>query len=573
MAGTKLVILLLAVVIVTGCRQPAARPSVRQLPGGVTRGGTYRMNMVRGSPSSLDPVRINSKTGDDIALQVFDRLVTFDSTLRVVGELARSWTVSPDGRRYTFTVRSDVRFHDDPCFPQGRGRSMTARDVVWGLERSCDPTAGSLTFWAFTGRVVGADAFHAARRRGATDVHVTGIRATDDTTVVIDLLAPNATFLYALANGLGSVLAPEAVPYYGADVARHPVGTGPFRLALWEDDRRVVLVRNGHYWQFDCHGNRLPYLDTVSIAFIKDDHQQFTAFRSGDFDDCMGLPTEVQPLPLSSDGQPTGALRDYVLQRVPALCTWFVDMHCGRPPFDKADVRRAFAMATDRHRLVRYVLQGTPAGPADYGIVPPVLADYPSREVRGPAFDPAAARAALARAGYPDGRGLPPIVLTIYPEPRLKQTAEALQAMWRENLGVTVTLSMINFAQFLEAAESGRLAMWGTRWYGDYPDAETFLSLYNGALLPDDTLAPSYPNTTRFRDTVVTERLARGLASTDVAGRTSDYLAVDRRIAAEVPSIMLFYDRHERLLQPWVRDNRLDAMGRIVLRSVWMAAS
>ncbi len=578
MKTTKLIFLVLLFVWGLGCRPGLPTHELRPAAGGKHLGGTFRLNMLRGSPNGLDPVRISSKLADDIALNIFDRLITFDSTLGVVGELARTWDVSSDGRVYTFHLRTDVIFHDNVCFPNGLGRKMTATDVAYSFGRACDPRTNSVSFWAFQDRVVGAVRYFDACKAGERTQNAwpEGMSVLDDSTIAIRLEAPFAPFLLTLANGFGCVVPREAVEHYGADFNRHPVGTGPFRFDRWEEDRWMILVRNPRYWQHDAHGNQLPLLDSVHIAFIKDDNVQFLSFRQGDLDECFTIPTEIFPS-IINRSLTDGSVRmhkqfaQYQLQATPAWCTWFVDFLCTRAPFNDDRIRRAFALSIDRHRIVRYVLQNAPSAPAEGGITPPVLPAYQTKGIKGLNFDPTRARAELAASGHADGKGLEGLVLTIYPEPRLKQCAEALQRMWKENLNVDVRIEIVQFAQFLSMAEEGKFLLWGTRWYGDYPDAETFLTLFNGDLLPRDSNAASYPNSTRINDSLATSLIRQGVNEPNETVRHGYYAEAEARLAFLAPSALLFYEMHYRLLQPYVRGYPLDPMARIVLKHTWYA--
>ncbi|MCE2755903.1 MAG: ABC transporter substrate-binding protein, partial [Ignavibacteriae bacterium] len=155
--------------------------------GGKNYGGVFRINMIRGNPNGLDPVIINSKLADDIALQVYDRLISFDSSLGVIPEAASSWEISEDGKEYIFHIRSDMRFHDNACFLNGKGRKMTAKDVEYSLVRACDPKSRTVHYWAFKDKVIGANAFYDARLADKPVSTIEGIQATDDTTLKIRL--------------------------------------------------------------------------------------------------------------------------------------------------------------------------------------------------------------------------------------------------------------------------------------------------------------------------------------------------------------------------------------------------
>lgn len=539
--------------------------------GGIITGGTFRINMIRGNPNGVDPAIINSKLSDDIALQLYDRLISFDSTLGVIPELATRWNVSPDGRRYEFHLRTDVYFHDNACFPGGKGRKMTAADAQYSLSRCADPTARTVHFWAFKDKVVGANEFHEARLRGDVSATLRGITAPDDSTLVIELTKPYAPFLLTLANSFGCVVPREAVEHYGKDFFQHPVGTGAFVFVEWQHDRHIALRRNPRYWQRDEHGNQLPYLEGITISFIKDDKLQFNEFESGNLDECFTLPTEYAGNILDPKTRAlTPAYSRFILQSKPAMLTWFCDFLCTQPPFDKPDVRRAFSSAVDREKIVRYVLRGMPYSPAKHGITPPVMPGYDISGVPGYDFNPAQAREFLARAGYPGGKGFPEVTLHIYQEPRLVQVAEALQQMLRETLNITISVKIIQFAELLDLAEQGKLNFWGTRWYGDYPDPENYLNLLDGSLVPTQPGLPSYPNSTRYRNAESSAALAEAVQTMDAARRAELYRHAETLAMADAPAIMLFYEMHYRLLQPNVRNYPLDPMARVVLKRAWL---
>ncbi|MBK9249270.1 MAG: ABC transporter substrate-binding protein [Ignavibacteria bacterium] len=547
--------------------------SLRAAKDGKFYGGTYRINMVRGNPNGLDPVIINSKLADDLALQVYDRLISFDSSLNSIPELAMSWEISTDGKLYTFHLRTDVYFHDNPCFPNGIGRKMVARDVEYSLKRCCDPGTRSVHFWAFKDRVVGATEYYTAQlEKRASVMSVSGIRAVNDSTLEIELLRPSAPFLLTLANSLGCVVPREAVEKYGADFFQNPVGTGPFVFEKWEHDRQMTMRRNPKYWQHDKAGNRLPFFDNLFVSFIKDDKIQLQEFSKGNLEECFTIPTEFLDNVMDAGRNPKPPYDKYIFQKQPAMCTWFLDFLCTKPPFNNVDVRRAFSLAIDRDKIVRYVLRNAPYSPAFHGITPPVMPNYSTDSIPGFGLDLAKARDFMTRAGFPNGKSFPVVQLHIYPEPRLVQVAEAVQKMLDEALNVRVEIKTVQFAELLALAEQGKLNFWGTRWYGDYPDAENFINLLDGALVPVNENEPSYPNSTRYSNPAASEALANAVATTDVTERMRYYRSAESIAMNDAPAIMLFYEMHYRMLQPNVRNYPLDAMARVVLKNSWFSS-
>jgi len=546
--------------------------------GGKKYGGVYRMNALEGSPKALDPVLINVKNGEDIASQIFDRLIDLNEKLDLVPELAKSLpTISPDGRTYTFDLRTDVNFQDDSCFPGGVGRRLTAEDVRYSLTRCCDPRTQTIYYSFFQGKVKGATEYFnainaslAGGSKGSLPDSVPGIRALNDSTFQLELIEPYAPFLYYFVNSLGDVVPREAVETYKENFFRHPVGSGPFMLASWKPDQELVLRRNPKYWGKDGSGNKLPFLDEIRVKFIPDDKSQFNEFLNGNLDESYGIPNEQYTDVLDSAHQPREAYAKYQVQSTPAMLTWFYDFNNQKPPFNNADVRRAFNYAIDREKIVRFALQNSPYAPALHGLVPPVFRRYPVESIKGYGYDPARAKQLLAKAGYPNGAGFPSVTLHIYPVPRLVSSAQAVQEMLSTALNIKVNIQLMEKPQLLDQAESGKLLFWGTRWVGDYPDPETFLILLNGELVPRDSGAPSYPNSSRYVNPAFTALFKRGVGTIDQLAQMKHYSDAENLAIADAPVMPLFYEQYYRLLQPNVRGCVLDPMGRYDMKYVWL---
>ncbi len=239
--------------LIGGCSRPA-----EEVPhyGGLL---TYNRNL---PAHGLDPWYISSLADREIAEQIYEGLLQPDTaTFEPVPCLAEDWSIEDDGKTYVFHLRSGVRFQDDACFPNGVGREVTIEDVRFSFERSL---RGPRFSWGARELVFleGAEAF----RRGETQ-HVSGIELIPPRTVVFHLKFPVYHFKYVFYSPAGYILPREAVEHYGQLFSRNPVGTGPFRLALWKR-HELLLTRNRNYWQTDSKGNPLPYLSGVRIASI-----------------------------------------------------------------------------------------------------------------------------------------------------------------------------------------------------------------------------------------------------------------------------------------------------------------
>ena len=570
---------LLLALIVVSCGGEQKQQVGRDAAGGKKYGGRYRLNIVRGSPTGLDPVGISTKEADDIASQIFDRLIDLDDSLKLVPELAHSLpTVSADGRTYHFELRTDVRFQDNKCFPGGKGRRLTAEDVRYSFSRCCDPRANSIAFWAFQDKVKGATEYYTAIEKARAkknpvppSLAIEGFRVVNDSTFEIELIRPYAPFLYCLVNSLGSIVPHEGVETYGRDFSRNPVGSGPFIFTSWKPDQDLLLTRNPNYWGKDNQGNRLPFLSEIQYRFIKDDKQQLNEFLSGSLEESFNIPTErfADVFDISTK-QVKPDFEKYQVQSSPAMLTWFIDFNTQRAPFTSADVRRAFNYAIDREKIVRFALQNSPFGAASHGLVPPVFPGYPIESVKGYSYNPEEAKKSLAAAGYPMGKGFPTVTLSIYIEPRLRQVAEVVQEMLKTTLNISVEVQSFETGQLLEQAELGKLEFWGTRWYGDYPDPETYLLLLNGELVPKNPDVRSYPNSSRYNSAAYNDLFHKGVATIDKVAQMKYYAEAEAVAMADAPVIPLFYEMHYRLLQPRVHDNRLDAMARYDMKYVWL---
>jgi peptide/nickel transport system substrate-binding protein len=565
-----LITVFLIAFLVTSCRKEETS-SMRAAQGGKKAGGRYTINEIRGNPSSLDPVRMNSKVEDDIGTNILEHLVDNGPNLELEKELAKDYEISSDGLTYTFHLRTDVYFHDDQCFSGGKGRKFVAQDVKYSYERVCDPKTLSSGFWVFQDIVDGANEYFDRGNSGKNVAEVTGFKVANDSTFVVHLTRPFAPFLAHLTTSFGFIIPKEAVEKYGKDIFKHPVGTGAFRFEYWKEDQEILLKRNPNYWQKDAAGNQLPLLDEVKFTFVKDDKTLIASFERGIHDEDFTLPTESFQNYVTPEKKLTPAYeKKYILQHVTAMNSYFFDFLCSKPPFNNMAFRKAISFAIDREKIVKYVLKGAPHGPAHNFITPPAFSHYPIGMVHGIAFNLDSARYWLEKAGYPGGKGAPPIELAVYNEPRPMQIAQAVQRMLEEGLGIKVQIRTMQAAQLIDDSEDGKLSFWLTRWYADYPEIENFLNLVYGKLIPRDEKQKSYPNSTRWNSEKFNSFFANALATTDELKRDSLYAQAENVAASEAPQLPLFYEEHYRLLQPWVRDNPLDAMNRIDLKYVWL---
>ena len=568
---------ILLILLLQGCKHRSV-PDPEQLRaahGGRWYGGTYRVNET-GELRSLDPVAINDVTSAHIAENIYDQLLYFNEHLKLTCELAERWEISSDGRRYTYYLRRGVYFHDDPCFPNGKGRELTADDVAYSLTRCCDARTGTLSADYFRGKVVGAEEYYHATRRAlaegsAPDVpSVKGFQVIDRYTFRIELIEPFGPFEYYVAMNFTGIHPREAVEYYGKEFAYHPVGSGPFRFVRWIPDQECKLERNNRYWKYDSVGNQLPYLDKIRFSFIKDDKVQFLELLEGNLEECYRIPSEFFPLVVNEQKLLRQSFQKFQLLRVPALSTQYYGMLTTHPIFRDRRIRQAFNYAVDRERILTFVLKGQGGMPAHFGLVPPAMPDYPAERVHGCHFDPLRALDLLHQAGYTSGSNFPRIELQLNSGGgRNLLVAEAVQQQLGEYLGIRVGLKIVEFARHLDEIDHGRAPFFRLGWVADYPDPESFLNLYYGKLIPSDSTAASPLNSTRYRNPQFDKLFETARSQLDRHHRNELFAKAEQIAIADAPMLLLFYDEDYRLLQPYVQGYRNNAMDRRQYAYVW----
>ncbi len=518
----------------------------------------YNQSEQSGALTSLDPAFARNQANIWAQTQLYNGLVELDSTLHPAPALARAWTVSADARTYTFRLRPGVRFHDDPCFADGRGRTVKATDVTYSFGRLLDAATASTGGWIFRGKVVSDSA-------GAPLPEA--FVAPDDSTVVIRLQQPFGAFLSLLSMPYAAVVPREAVMKYGRDFGQHPVGTGPFRLHAWYEGTALVLHRWPGYWKRDARGQHLPYLDAVQISFIGDKKAEFLSFLQGKLDFLSGIRESSRDLVMRPDGtvRPDFAGR-FRVEKVPYLNTEYLGFQLDStnllhpaPALADVRVRQALSYAVDRRQYVRFLLSSV-GRPGTSGMVPPALSSFDEQAVPGYHYDPNRARALLRAAGY--GPGQRPINLTLNTVAEKREQVEFLQQQWAA-IGVQVTLDLNQGPAHQELVDNGKAAFWTKSWLGDYPDPENYLALFYSP-----NFSPAGPDKTHFKSAAYDDLYGQAMREPDEARRTTLYQQMERLMLAECPVIVLFYDEVVRLTQPTVRGLRADPMNQLRLEAV-----
>ncbi|MGE3800008.1 MAG: ABC transporter substrate-binding protein [Candidatus Kapaibacterium sp.] len=552
---------------------------LRPAEGGKFYGGIYRMNETD-AIKTLDPVGLNDAPSHHVVHQIADQLVDFDSSLTLQPELAEKWEISEDQLTYTYHLRKGVLFHDNPCFPDGKGREMKASDVKFCFDRILDARSGTKGADYFRDKVVGAQDFFDATAKNDGQVPeggVPGFKAVDDYTFQIQLLHPFPAFKYYPALGMTYIYPPEAVEKYGQDFFRNIVATGPFVLKSWEADRELILERNPNYWRKDEHGNQLPFLDSIQFTFKKEQATMLTEFTKGNLEENYRIPPEFvetifekREIGSTAPWKLTGNYTKFTLHVIPSIATNYYGMLTIDPVFQDKRIRQAFNYAIDRERIIAFVLKGQAAGPANHGLVPPAMPNYPAEMVKGYNFDVAKAKALMAEAGYPDGKGFPAISLQLNSGGGLNEkVADAIQDQLKKNLGIEIEMKQVQFAQHLDMIDKGEAALFRLAWIADYPEPENFLNLLWGKnAAPKGKISPI--NSTRYNNPEFDALFEQAMRTPDDTERYRLYAQAEQIAVDDAPMLWIYHSLDFRLVQPYVRGYSSNPMDRRDLVGVWL---
>lgn len=560
----KLIYLFLVALIASSCGDSGnSNGEYRKAEGGVYYGGVFRMNEVEDF-SSLYPISVNDATSHRIASQVFEGLVKLSQyDLTVMPSLAERWEKNADATEWTFFIRKGVKFHDNACFSDSKGREVTAEDVIYCFKNLCTASAENQQFSStFKDRVVGANEyFQSTVNNSPLPEGVSGIKAIDDYTIQIKLMYPFAGFLNIMSMPGCWIYPHEAVEKYGAEMRTNCVGTGPFQVKTIKETEAIVLERNPDYWDVDPNGNQLPYLDALKFTFVKEKKSELLEFKRGNLDMVYEIPVEMITDILGELDHAKEANAPFHLQVIPAMRIFYLSFQIQSDIFDKKDVRLAFNYAVDREKIVTYTLQGEGV-PGIYGIVPPSFKEYDIKKIKGYSFDPDKARKHLADAGYPDGKGFPKLTLQINNAGNGKniQIGEVIQKMLKENLNIDIEMNVLPMAEHMERFESGKALFWKTGWSADYPDPETFLTLLYSKHIPKNQGEKSYINASRYTNPKFDSLFTLAMKEVDSKKRMDLYLQADQVAIDDAAIMPIFYEENYRLVQTFVKNFPANAM-------------
>ncbi len=477
-------------------------------------------------PQDLDPHIVTGVSEHNILSALLEGLVGENpETLEPVPGMAAYWAISADGLKYTFFIRKEARWSN--------GDPLTADDFAWSWQRLLTPTLGAEYAYQLY-PVKNARAYHQGE---ITDFNEVGVRALDAHTLEVTLANPTPYFLSLLAHYSTWPVHPPTILAHGAMDDRgtlwtrpdNYVGNGPFTLRSWRLNYLVEVERNPHYWDADS-----VRLNAIRFYPVENTRTEERMFRTGALHVAYSTPSEK--IVVYEEEAPE------LITISPYLGTYFYRFNVTRKPLDDARVRRALSMTVDREAIIDAVTRGGQL-PA-YSFTPPGTRGYdpPPSPIQ---HDPEAARQLLAEAGFPGGEGFPELELLYNTSEGHRRIAEAIQQMWKTELGIDIRLANTDWKVYLSRTNTLDYDISRAGWIGDYPDPNTFLGMM---------LSGGGNNRTGWSNPEYDALIARAATLANQEERYAAFQEAERILDREAPLLPIYTYTRVTLRRPVVKN-------------------
>ena len=504
----------------TPAAQPAAAPAPeRDRPVGGT------MTRLFSDPPTLDPHKTSDTTSAFIIGEVYSGLVTLNTDLQIVPDIAERWEISEDGTVYTFHLLPDAKFAD--------GKPVTAQDFVYSLNRAANPELASPVARTYLSDIVGV-----TEVLDGEATEISGVRAIDERTIEFTIDAPKAYFLAKLTYPTAFVVDKANVEAGGDRWTDSPNSTGPFMLKEYKIGEHIILERNDNFYREPA------YIDRV--VFNLAGGQAMALYENDEIDI-----TGVSIFDLERLKDPNEPLSKELKIAPPGFSVSYIGFNVDEPPFDDVHFRRALNLAIDKELIANEVLAGLRV-PA-YGILPPGFPGY-TEGIEGLAFDEEKAKEEMAMSKYADPATRPRIILSVTGTGGdIGIDMQVILEMWKNTLGVEVEIQQVEWATYLQDLNRRNFQVYALGWAADYPDPQDFLDILFHTESETNHGAYSNPEVDALLEEARVER--------DGNKRVELYNKAEQMIIDDAAWVPLWYDSERNLLlKPHIKDYRLVPM-------------
>lgn len=539
---------------------------------------------------SLDPMRQFDGASGDLIRNLYDSLFEYSYLKRPYqlrpNLLKAMPEKSADGLSYTFELRGDVKFIDNECFPNGKGRVITSDDVLYSLKRFADANINTSSFHVLLkDKIVGLDAFRTATQKAGKAVDykalpLAGFERIDERRFKINFIQPNPLALMPFAASALSIIPHEAVTKYGDAFERNPVGSGPFKMAKYDRRGVMILKRNPDYHGvyptegeaddktkglLSDAGKKVPLIDEVRLPLIEEAQPRVLKFLKGEID-WIGLDKDNFVKMAYRDENGFHLKPDYAKKYrsyfAHSIATEYYAINMKDPLLGKNKaLRQAIALALDVPGYVEKMRNGR--GAVLSSMVPLGIAgNEKDINFTGYQTNLEAAKQKLKEAGYPDGQGLPPLTVEFRGSSTLTRQDYEFHRAQLAKVGIKLEGSFQTFSAFLRKVEAGNFQIAASGWAADYPDAENFYQLFYGP-----NKAPG-PNESSFSNPEYDAAYQKSKFMPNSPERFALFKQMAGLIREEVPGIVIYNPIVFGLYQPWIGNMKRNMMEDLPLKYI-----
>ena len=509
--------------------------------------------VVAAKVKGLDPVNAGDTYSAGEIARVYEGLLEYHYLKRpfeLQPNLAEAMpTVSDDGLTYTFKIKKGVMFHDNKCFPGGKGRELKASDFVYSIKRMADQKNNSTGWWLLDNRIVGLNEWR-DKYKGKNSNYadkIEGIQALDDYTLQFKLKSQYPQFLYSLAMVYTFAVPHEAVKHYGEEFINNPVGTGAFMTGTYTQSNTIEYVKNPNFRDvyYPKEGNaedkaagllanagkKLPFVDKIKVSIQTEASTRWLSFENGNLDYSEIPKDNFEQVVIPGKGiTDVYAKKGISLEITPDLDITYIAFNHDDPLFkNNVKLRQAMSVAYDHVKANKLFYNNTAV--LAQGIIPPGIPGY-DKNYKSPyaQYNIAKAKKLLAEAGFPEGKGLPAISYETTSTTVSRQMSEFF-AKSMKDIGIKINVSTNTWPQLTKKVKGRKAQMFGMAWLGDYPDAENFLQLLWGV-----NSAPG-PNGANYNNEEFNKKFVKAKNMQPGPERAAIYKELNQFVSEQVPLI------------------------------------
>lgn len=505
------VFLIALVTLVSGCSNDSTTLEQRL---------TYNL---MAEPETLDPAKAVGSPEITLINAAFEGLVHFDAEQKITPGMAESWEIKQKGKMYIFTLREGLKWSN--------GDPLTAKDFEYSWKRLLNPVTGAeYAYHLYC--LENGEAFNQGK---ITDESLVGVKALDSKRLQVTLERPLSHFLSLTA--LHSLMPVnqrivESDPNWFAKADTY-ISNGPFKMINWKNGQEISLVRNDNYWD-----KEQVKLEKLNFTLVDSADTELNMFESGQID--LGLNPPDQEIPRLVEEGLAGI--------APELVTYYFALNLEKPPFDNLKFRQALSYAIDRQAIVSAILGSGQL--AATGFVPEGMPggsgvkDFREENLNYLTYDVAKAKALLKESGVNEGQEFPEITLIYNNEESHKRIAEAVQEMWKNNLGINIKIKSLEWKSYLDTLQNGDFQMLRVAWGADYLDPLCFLEAFTSY---------SGNNNTGWSSAEYDELINKAQMTEDVTERLSLLRKAEQNLLHEMPIIPVYFYTKPYMVKPNVK--------------------